>query len=375
MKSLFAIFLVVHGLVHLLGAAKAFEWGEIPQLTQPISRPVGALWLTAATLLLATAVSLFTWPRWWWAVGAGAVIVSQIALATSWSDARYGTIANAIALAAIALGFLSQGPWSFRAEYERDVERRLGRAAASRMLTEGDLVLLPPAVQRYVRLTGAVGQPLVQNFRARFTGRIRRGPGARWMPFTAEQYNFYDPPSRFFLMDASMLGIPFQAWHRYVGSSATMRVKVASLVQVADAKGREMDESETVTLFNDMCLFAPATLIERSIQWEQGDAHTVSASFTNAGHTVRAILSFNDAGELTNFVSGDRSAASPDGKTLTKLGWSTPVRDYGTFGSHRILAHGAGRWDAPSGEYAYIRLQLTEIEYNVQEGPARPRRQ
>ena len=95
MKILFAAFLVAHGLIHLLGTAKAFGVAEIPQLTQQISGPLGILWLLAAVLFLGAAISLFTWPQWWWVVGAGAIVVSQAVIVTSWSDARYGTIANA----------------------------------------------------------------------------------------------------------------------------------------------------------------------------------------------------------------------------------------------------------------------------------------
>jgi hypothetical protein len=102
-----------------------------------------------------------------------------------------------------------------------------------------------------------VGQPRVQNFRSRFHGQIRSGPTVPWLSFTGEQYNFYDQPSRLFLLDASMFGVPFQAFHRFVGPSATMRVKVASVVTVVDAKGPEMDEAETVTLFNDWCVLSP----------------------------------------------------------------------------------------------------------------------
>jgi len=55
MKILFAVFLIVHGLIHLMGTAKAFGVAEIPQLTQQIVRPLGALWLLAA--------ALSSWPR------------------------------------------------------------------------------------------------------------------------------------------------------------------------------------------------------------------------------------------------------------------------------------------------------------------------
>ena len=37
-----------------------------------------------------------------------------------------------------------------------------------------------------------------------------------------------------------MLAIPAQGYHRYVGSSASMRVKAAALVPVVTAAGSEM---------------------------------------------------------------------------------------------------------------------------------------
>ena len=46
----FALLLVAHGSVHLLGAAKAFGWAELPQLTQPVSSVQGSGWLAATTL-------------------------------------------------------------------------------------------------------------------------------------------------------------------------------------------------------------------------------------------------------------------------------------------------------------------------------------
>jgi hypothetical protein len=205
----------------------------------------------------------------------------------------------------------------------------------------------------------------VRNFRARFHGQIRSGPNARWMSFTGEQYNFYDQPSRLFLMDASMFGLPVQAFHRFVGPSATMRVKVASAVTMVDAKGPEMDAAETVTLFNDLCVFAPGVLVDRGIQWREIDRQTVSASYTNGSHTAHAVLSFNDRGELTNFVADGRGALSADGRSFTKMRWSTPLSDYRDFGSHRVMARGEGIWHPPAGDYAYLRFDLDAIEYNV----------
>ena len=35
-----------------------------------------------------------------------------------------------------------------------------------------------------------------------------------------------------------------------------------------------MDLAETVTLFNDMCLFAPAALVGAPVRWTEIDART-----------------------------------------------------------------------------------------------------
>ena len=43
MTIVFAIVLVVHGLIHLLGVAKAFGMADLPRLTQPIPPSFGLL--------------------------------------------------------------------------------------------------------------------------------------------------------------------------------------------------------------------------------------------------------------------------------------------------------------------------------------------
>jgi hypothetical protein len=366
MRIAFAVFVVVHGLIHVLGFAKAVDLAELPQLTRPIPPSMGVLWLAAALLFAIMAAALFVWPRWWFAIGAVAIAVSMIAILPSWADAKFGAVGNFVALVGVVFGFLADGPVSQRSAYQRDVDRHLGRSAEPVLLTNRDLAHLPAPVQRYLGTSGVVGQPRVRNFRAKMHGRIRQGPASRWMRFTAEQHNFYGEPARLFYMEASMLLVPFQVFHRYVAASATMRAKVAALVPVVDMSGPEMTQAETVTLFNDMCIMAPATLMAAAIAWEEVDGHTVRATFTNAGHTIRAELSFNDAGELTNFSSDDRRRAAPDGKTMTPVRWSTPVRDYRAFGSVRLASRGEGRWHEPDAEYAYIELTLDEVQYNVQ---------
>jgi len=268
-------------------------------------------------------------------------------------------------LLAATYGYLTLGPSSFRAQFERDAAAGIARPISAPLVTEADLAPLPDPVQRYLRATGMAGQPRIRNYRVRFQGRIRSGPDAGWMPFVATQQSFVDAPTRLFLMDATMMGAPVQSWHRLLDGHATMRVKVLGAVTMVDAHGAEMDRAETVTLFNDMCILAPGTLVEPSIAWEPVDARTARARFTHAGHTISATLFFDGQGLLTDFVSDDRLALASDGKGFNRWRFSTPVRDYRAFGSHRLAARGEARWHPPAGEYAYGEFEMLDVAYNV----------
>ena len=365
------VVVLVHGLIHLLGAAKGHGWADVPQLKEPISTAMGTAWLAAAVLVVVSGVLLALRARWWWVVGGVAMVVSQTVILTSWSDAKAGTLANAVLLAAVVHGFASQGPRSYRAEYRRRVDAALTQPLRRGVVGESDLAHLPEPVATFVRRSGALGKPRVTNFHARIHGRIRAGANTAWMSFTGEQVNTYGPePSRLFFMDATMFGLPVDVLHVFVGPSATMRVKACSLVPMVNASGPVMDRAETVTLFNDLCVLAPAALIDAPITWQPVDGHHVRALFTNGVHTVAAELVFNDDQDLVDFVSDDRQRASMDGKKLTPLRWSTPVRDYRIIDSRRVSITGEARWNAPDpeGEFAYLELNLDEITYNTATG-------
>ena len=128
-----------------------------------------------------------------------------------------------------------------------------------------------------------------------------------------------------------------------------------------------MGRAETVTLFNDLCVLAPAALIDAPVAWELVDHHHVRGAFTNGAHTVTAEVAFSDDHDLIDFISDDRLRASPDGEVHTLQRWSTPVGRYRTLHSRPVGTHGEGRWHAPQpeGEFAYLELDLDGITYNA----------
>lgn len=163
MRWIAAVLLGVHGIIHLMGFAKAFGYAKLPQLTQPISREMGLLWFAAGFLMVASAVTVAAWPRSFWIAGAVALVVSQAVILSAWRDAWAGTVVNVVLLLAVAHGWLTEGPPSFVAQFDQDVATGLARPLEAPVVTEADLTPLPEPVQRYLRATGVVGRPRVRN--------------------------------------------------------------------------------------------------------------------------------------------------------------------------------------------------------------------
>jgi len=140
------------------------------------------------------------------------------------------------------------------------------------------------------------------------------------------------------------------------------QLTLGDVAEVVNVSGPVMTQSETVTLFNDMCFLAPAALLEAPVRWESLDARRVQATYTNAGNTISAVLSFDESGDLVGFVSEDRYQL--DGKTEKRFPWSTPLGHYRGFGSARLASEGEARWVEPGGAWTYAKLVLQRITYN-----------
>jgi len=240
--------------------------------------------------------------------------------------------------------------------------------APAALLQESDLARLPPPVQRFVRASGAVGRPRVQSLRAELDAEMYRKPGAAPMAATSVQQNFLARPTRLFFMKSRMFGLPIQVFHDYAGERATFRVRVASLVNIVDEGGEQFSRVETVTVLNDMCFFAPGSLVDPRLSWEPLDDRSSRVTFTNGRHRVSATLSFNERDELVDFTSDDRPQLL-DGRYLPYR-WSTPIEGYRQLNGLRLPTRGAAVYAYPEGDFTYGRFQLRSVAHDVAAPPA-----
>lgn len=230
-------------------------------------------------------------------------------------------------------------------------------------LTESDIASLPPLVRAHVARSGALGKSKPRTITVDFEAKMWRKPGSAPMSLRTRQLNRFADPSRYFFLEGSMFGIPLKGLHVYENAHASMLVRLAGLFTVAKADGLTMDQGETVTLLNDMCLMAPGALVDPRLSWKQLDASTVEVVFRNCPQRVTARLLFDEHGELVNFESNQRAALQADG-SLKYFRWSTPIDGWQSIDGFRLPTTARTIYDYPDGPFVYGEFRLVAYRMN-----------
>jgi hypothetical protein len=151
MKAAIVALLFIHGAVHLLGFAKAFGLLALPRLKVTITRSRGLVWLVAGLSMWASDTLFASSVPSWSGVAVLALVLSQAAIVSAWSDAKFGTIANAIILLAVALAFLTRSVAGMREVYQPAGTRWPEHGTQAAVVTEADRPWTPFLVGAFSR--------------------------------------------------------------------------------------------------------------------------------------------------------------------------------------------------------------------------------
>jgi hypothetical protein len=229
-------------------------------------------------------------------------------------------------------------------------------------VTEADLAGLPEPVQRYLRYTGVVGMERIRAVRLKQTGSMRIKQDKPWMPLKAVQYYTTDPPA--FIWQGSVKAAPLfriTARDRYLAGRGNMRIKLLGLFKIADARAPELDQGTLLRFLNEGMWF-PTVYLEDYVRWEAIDSVSARATMSYGEITASAVLHFNELGQLANFVA--ERYMEDSGKYRLET-WSTPVNQYGEMNGIMLPVSGEAIWHLESGDFPYIRLEITDLEYGV----------
>jgi hypothetical protein len=252
-----------------------------------------------------------------------------------------------------------------RVTFERRMSREVKELFAARrdvqptVVTEDDLTRLPEPVQRWLRYSQVVGRERPTTVRLKQEGQFRLAEDRGWMPFEAEEYFTTDPPGYVWIVSMRMAPLlSVTGRDQYADGMASIQMRLLSLIPVANDSGPGLNQGALLRYLNETMWF-PAAAVSPYITWEAIDASSARATMSYGGVTASAMFLFDEQGRLTNMT-----AERYDNAKDRQEPWSTPIRAYGEFGGVRVPVEGEGVWTYDTGDFSYIRLRVTEIEYN-----------
>jgi hypothetical protein len=360
-KYIFAFVILLHGLIHCMGFAKAFGYGNITQLSKGISKPLGLFWLLTA-LLFTAAVVLFLLKRESWPMMIIiTAIVSQILIITVWKDAKFGTIANIIALL-IAIPCFAHIRFTKMAAFEaKTILARIPNSNAV-IITKDMLNNLPPVVAKWLTHCGVIGKEKINTVRLKQKGEMKTTPGGKWMPFDATQYFTVNEPAFVWTTNVHMMPlIALTGRDKFEKGHGEMAIKFLSLYKVAYGHDNEKINSATMLRYLAEISWFPTTALSEYIQWQAIDSLSAKATFTDNGLKVSGIFKFTGQGDMAAFTA-DRYYGTDDNAVLEK--WVVETEDWKDFNGVRIPYKSKVSWQLKTGDFNWAKMEITDLEFN-----------
>lgn len=364
-RFIFFFIVLMHGLIHLLGFVKAFEWSPVQQLTKEISRSFGLIWLSVALLFILTASLYFVGKGYWWIIGIPTLVLSQLLIAFYWQDAKFGTIANLIVLLVSLPAF---GKWQFERQVKMESKLMLETHQSEEVLrvpTAEDITHLPGIVQQWLKRAGVIGQEVTRQAWLRQIGRMKTKPDGPWMPFEATQgFNIQEPA---FVWNTKVEMGPFLylvGRDKYYKGFGLMTIKLLSLFKVVDEGPNDKIDSAAMLRFLSEMSWFPSAALSPYINWTAIDATTAKASMHYQGQSVAGIFTFSETGDFLSF-STQRYFGGGEDATLEK--WLIEAVDHKTLGGYRIPYRSKVTWQLAAGDFHWLDVEVTHMEINNME--------
>lgn len=362
MITVFAIFILIHGLIHLLGFAKAFHLAEVKELDMPVTPLFGILWLTAFLLHGTTAGLILLKFNIWWVTGLLAVVLSLFLIFNSWQYAKFGSLPNIIILIISILGWADH---RFNKEVTYHAREMINKSVprTEQIVTDSMLNHLPLLLQNYLRMAGVVGQPVIQNVRIRQQCRMKMTPEqTNWSTANALQYVSTDQSAFIWKVRMNMYPlVDITGRDMLLNGKGSMQIKILSLLPVVDANGEQIDEG---SLQRYMCeaVWYPTAFLRPEFIWEAVDSLTISARYQLKDFGATATFFFEPNGRIKRMTALRYQGS---GKEAIKREWVIDIEEYDTFNELLMPSKVSATWRGEGPDWRWLEMNIDQIEYNI----------
>jgi hypothetical protein len=361
MRVVFLIVILIHALIHTMAFVKAFELAELKEFTNPVSKPMGLVWLSAFLLLAVAAILFLVKSPNWWIWGLTGVILSQILIFLFWPEAKFGTIPNIIILLVVIVAF-AQFTFEKKIQEEIDYIQKESHIQNSKIITEDMLVDLPPPVRNWLEKSGIVGKPAIRKAHMEQVFEMKLKPEQKnWFRADAEQFFSTYPPA--FVWTAEMQIMPFLGAFgrdKFIDGKGEMLFKLLSIFPVAnDGYNPQVNESALQRFLGEI-IWIPSAALEDYVAWEMIDDNSAKATVSYKGTSGSGVFTFNDSGELVKFTAMRFMGSGPEAK---RMEWFVSALETKEMNGIRIPVRCSATWRLETGDWTWAQFEVKNYTF------------
>ena len=361
MKVVFLIIVFLHGLIHSLGFLKGFQLKEIRELSLPISKTMGLVWLIATLLFIVFGILYLTNNKFAWVIGFLAVVISQFLIIVYWKDAKFGTIPNVFVL---SMSFVLYGSFSFQRFTQSETTQLLNTSnyQNTSIIQKNDINGLPKPIKKWLEQSGMIGKPCINVGKVIQNAELKMKPEQEgWMKAKALQYSIIDKPSFIWMVDVEMNSfLYFQGRDKFENGKGEMLIKMNSLISVVDEKGEKIDEGSMQRYLGEMAWF-PSLALSPYIVWEEVNDTTAIATMNYNGSKASGTFYFYQEGDFVKYTAMRFMGNEDDAK---RHEWILLVDAYKSFEGIKVPSKMTATWKLDDGDWTWLKLEIIDIEYN-----------
>jgi hypothetical protein len=216
---------------------------------------------------------------------------------------------------------------------------------------------LPEPVQRYFKHILKDGQPYISYARIKHNGQFKTGIDRAWLNIKGEQYATTERPGFIWKGTTAM----FTARDMYIADKGRLIVSLFSIINIMDGKGENYNQGELIRWLGESVLYPTNLLPDERLQWSAINSQSAKLTFNYDALSLFYIVSFNDAGEITQL----ETKRYMDKKNLET--WIIKLADYKEMNGVVVPTSTEVLWRLEKGDFSYARFIIKKIEYNQPE--------
>lgn len=222
---------------------------------------------------------------------------------------------------------------------------------------------LPDPVQRYLRFAITNGTGSNHKLaRLKHGGRFKNNKNGRWLTIRGEEYISTVPKGFVWYAKVSMTPLIWiKGKDKYLDGKGNMLIKLFSVIEVADGKGRDFDSGAFIRWLSEIVPLVPTIIIDPQFVWEEIDSNSAKLIVEDSGMKIQSIFHFNEKGEMTDFISDERPFVT-DAKSVP-MRWTVRYRKYRRFGIFMVPTEFEAVWNLPEGDFSYAIFTIESIDY------------